>query len=114
VRGTLDGHIVLDRAIAEQGRYPAVNVLASLSRLSHRAWAADQAKAISELKKLIARFEETRDLRAMGGYVPGSDAELDHAMELVPKLYRALTQPLSDPPATDAFKDIAACLSRDA
>ena len=114
VRGTLDGHIVLDRAIAEHGRYPAVNVLSSLSRLSHRVWAPDQAKAIGELKKLAARFEETRDLRAMGGYVPGSDAELDRAMELVPKLYRALTQSLSDPATADAFKDIAASLSREA
>ena len=113
VRGTLDGHIVLDRAIAEQGRYPAVNVLASLSRLSQRVWTAEQGKAIGELKRLAARFEETRDLRAMGGYVPGSDAELDRAMELVPKLYRALTQTLDDPPATEVFKDIAAGLSRE-
>jgi flagellum-specific ATP synthase len=111
VRGTLDGHIVLDRAIAEQGRYPAVNVLASLSRLSHRVWSGDQAKAVSELKKLIARFEDTRDLRAMGGYVPGADPELDRAIEVVPKLYRLLSQALEDPAAIDAFKEIAAGLS---
>ena len=97
VRGTLDGHIVLDRAIAEQGRYPAVNVLASLSRLSHRVWSGDQAKAVSELKKLIARFEDTRDLRAIGGYVPGADPELDRAVEVVPKLYRLLSQALEIP-----------------
>ena len=111
VRGTIDGHIVLDRAIAEQGRYPAVNVLASLSRLAPRVWSADQAKAVRELKRLVARFEDTRDLRALGGYVPGADPELDRAVELVPKLYRILGQQAADPPAADPFRDIAAALS---
>ncbi len=111
VRGTLDGHIVLDRVIAEQGRYPAVNVLASLSRLSQRVWSGDQAKAVAELKKLIARFEDTRDLRAMGGYQPGADPELDRAIDVVPKLYRLLTQTLSDAASVDAFREIAAGLS---
>ena len=42
IRGTLDGHIVLDRAIADQGRYPPVNVLASVSRLAEHAWSAEE------------------------------------------------------------------------
>ena len=111
VRGTLDGHIVLDRAIGEQGRYPAVNLLSSLSRLAQRVWTHDQARAAQELKRLAARFEETRDLRAMGGHVPGADAELDRAVELVPKLYKVLGQQLSDPPSADAFREIAEALS---
>lgn len=111
VRGTLDGHIVLDRAIGEQGRYPAVNLLTSLSRLAQRVWTAEQAKAVQELKRLVARFEDTRDLRAMGGYAPGTDPELDRAIEIVPKLYRILYQSTSDPASTDAFREIAAGLS---
>ena len=111
VRGTLDGHIVLDRAIGEQGRYPAVNLLSSLSRLAPRVWTADQAKAVLELKRLAARFEDTRDLRAMGGHVPGADPELDRAVELVPKLYRILSQQAGDPPSADPFRDIATALS---
>ena len=111
VRGTLDGHIVLDRAIGEQGRYPAVNVLASLSRLAHRVWTKDQARAVQELRRMVARFEDTRDLRAMGGYVAGADPDLDKAIETVPKLYAALTQASSDPPSADAFREIAAALS---
>jgi flagellum-specific ATP synthase len=107
VRGTLDGHIVLDRSIAERGRYPAVDLLASISRLSHRVWTADQAKAVSELKRLIGRFEETRDLRAMGGYAAGVDVELDRAVESVPRLYQTLMQGLGDPPVADAFRKIA-------
>jgi flagellum-specific ATP synthase len=42
IRGTLDGHLVLDRAIADQGRYPAVNVLSSVSRLAHHVWTPEQ------------------------------------------------------------------------
>ncbi len=111
VRGTLDGHIVLDRAIGEQGRYPAVNLLASLSRLAQRVWTQDQAKAVRELKKLVARFEDTRDLRAMGGYVPGADPELDRAIETVPKLYKVLGQSVTDSASADAFREIAEGLS---
>jgi flagellum-specific ATP synthase len=111
VRGTLDGHVVLDRAIGEQGRYPAVNILTSLSRLATRVWTGDQAKAVQELKRLVARFEDTRDLRAMGGHVPGADTELDRALEVVPKLYRILSQSAADPVSGDAFRDIAAGLS---
>jgi len=111
VRGTLDGHIVLDRAIGEQGRYPAVNLLSSLSRLSQRVWTSDQAKAVHELRRLVARFEDTRDLRAMGGHVAGADPELDRAVDLVPRLYTVLSQQASDPPSTDPFRDIATALS---
>lgn len=111
VRGTLDGHIVLDRAIAEQGRYPAVNLLSSLSRLSQRVWTPDQAKAVQELRKLVARFENTRDLRAMGGHAPGADPELDRAIDVVPRLYRVLAQQVSDPPSDDPFREIAVALS---
>lgn len=111
VRGTLDGHIVLDRAIAGQGRYPAVDLLASLSRLAPRVWTADQAKAVLELRRLVARFEDSRDLRAMGSHVPGADPELDRAVEVVPKIYRVLGQQPGDGLSPDPFQDIAAALS---
>ena len=68
IRGTLDGHIVLDRAIADQGRYPAVNVLSSVSRLANQAWTPEQRSLVMKLRAMIARFEDTRDLRLMGGY----------------------------------------------
>ena len=111
IRGTLDGHIVLDRAIAEQGRYPAVNLLASLSRLAPRVWSAEQSRAIQDLRQMVARFEDTRDLRAMGGHVAGADPELDRAIEIVPKLYKGLAQQLSEPASVDAFREIAAAVS---
>jgi flagellum-specific ATP synthase len=112
IRGTLDGHIVLDREIAEAGRYPAIDLLKSISRLSHRAWSVDQRNAVTELKKMVARYEESRDLRAIGGYQQGADGELDRAIAMVPKLYRALTQSLEQPASRDPFKDIAEVLAR--
>jgi len=66
IRGTLDGHIVLEREIAEQGRYPAINVLKSISRLSDRVWRAPEREAMARARALIARDEDTRDLRLLG------------------------------------------------
>ena len=109
IRGTLDGHIVLDRAIADQARYPAINVLSSVSRLADRAWSAEQRELVLQLRAMIARFEDTRDLRLMGGYQAGQDPELDKAVLFVPKIYQAMEQA----PGTlseDAFKELAAAL----
>lgn len=111
IRGTLDGHIVLERAIADQGRYPAVDVLGSVSRLSQSVWSLEQARLIAKFRTMIARYEDTSDLRLMGGYQRGSDPELDKAVELVPKLYAAMTQTPQEPPSTDAFQDLARALS---
>jgi hypothetical protein len=61
VRGTLDAHIVLDRAIAGQGRYPAVNLLTSISRLAQSVWTAEQRTLVMRLCAPVARYEDTRD-----------------------------------------------------
>jgi flagellum-specific ATP synthase len=108
IRGTLDGHIVLDRAIADAGRYPAIDILGSLSRLSHKCWTADEQLAVSEMRKLASRYEETRDLRALGGYQPGADAELDRALVFVPRLYAALNQRRGR--SADSFAELARLL----
>ncbi len=112
VRGTLDGHIVLDRAIADQGRFPAVNVPGSISRLAHIAWTAEQHELVVKMRGLIARYEDTSDLRLMGGYREGNDAELDQAVALVPKIYRAMAQSPRSPPSTDAFRELAEMLAQ--
>jgi flagellum-specific ATP synthase len=110
IRGTLDGHIVLDRAIADQGRYPAINVLGSISRLADHVWRSDQKELVRRLRSMIARFEDTRDLRLMGGYQPGHDPDLDQAVVLVPRIYDALRQDPSMPASRDAFMDLAESL----
>lgn len=106
VRGTLDGHIVLDREIADQGRYPAVNVLSSVSRLAQQVWTADERNLLRKLRAMIARFEDTRDLRLMGGYQPGRDSELDQAVQLVPKIYDLMRQAPSDPPSREPYQEL--------
>ncbi|MGQ7792591.1 flagellar protein export ATPase FliI [Faunimonas sp. B44] len=110
IRGTLDGHIVLSRSIADQGRYPAVDILASVSRLAHHAWAPEQRGLVTKLKAMVASFEDSRDLRLMGGYHAGADPDLDQAVALVPALYRALVQEPSSPPALDPFRELADAL----
>ena len=107
VRGILDGHVVLDRAIAEQGRYPPVNPLSSISRLAGKAWSAEQRALVTRLKSMISRFEDTRDIRLLGAYQGGADAELDIAVRQVPLIYEALTQSPKDRPSADPFSDLA-------
>jgi flagellum-specific ATP synthase len=112
IRGTLDGHIVLDRAIADQGRFPAVNILSSISRLAQHVWTKDQQVLVMKLKAMIARYEDTRDLRLMGGYQPGQDGELDQAVALVPRLYDAVMQSPANPLSRDAFQELAEALQQ--
>ena len=110
IRGTLDGHLVLDRDIAEQGRYPAINVLKSISRLADRVWSNDQRSLAARYRAMIARFEDTRDLRLLGGYQSGVDPVLDRAVELTPRLYSLLKQTPRDPSIPDAFAKLGANL----
>lgn len=109
-RGILDGHIVLERSLAEEGRYPPINPLSSISRLARKAWTGDQEKLVSRLKSLIHRFEETRDLRLIGGYRAGSDPDLDMAIKQVPIIYEVLKQTPGDNPSADAYGDLANAL----
>lgn len=110
VRGVLDGHVVLDRAIANRGQFPAVDILASISRLAPHAWTADQSAVVSRMKGLLALFEETRDIRSISGHQPGRDAELDQAVALVPLIYKALAQSPASPASHDAFTELAEAL----
>lgn len=113
IRGTLDGHIVLDRAIADQARYPAVNVLSSVSRLAHHVWTKEQRALVMRLRAMISRFESSRDLRLMGGYQAGSDPLMDQAVGFTPKIYEAMNQSREDPPSLDAFRELANALQSD-
>lgn len=110
-RGTLDGHVILSRTLAEAGRYPAIDPLASLSRLAPTAFTHEEAELSRHLRRLVARFEDTRDLRLLGAYKAGADEELDRAVTLVPKIQTALLQTPSDPPCRDAFAELAKVLA---
>lgn len=106
-RGILDGHLVLDRNLADEGRYPPVNPLTSISRLARKSWKGDEEKLAVRLKALIHRYEETSDLRLIGGYRAGTDPELDMAVKQAPVIYEILRQSPEDPPSKDAFAELA-------
>jgi len=107
IRGTLDGHIVLERDIAEQGRYPAINVLKSISRLADRVWSQGEREFVAKIKTILAKFEDTKDLRMLGGYQAGSDRDLDQAIMVAPLVYAALVQTPQSERSENAIHEIA-------
>jgi type III secretion protein N (ATPase) len=92
VRGILDGHVVLDRAIAARGRYPAIDVVGSVSRVADQVVLPEHAGAARRLRALLGTFEEKRDLVTLGAYEAGADPRLDRAVAAMPELERFLTQ----------------------
>ncbi len=92
VRGFLDGHVVLDRRIAESGRYPAVDVLRSLSRTVPDCLTQPQAALARRARAILGRHAELADLVRLGAYRAGSDAEADEALTLAPRLAALLHQ----------------------
>ena len=80
VRGILDGHIVLSRAVAARGHYPAVDVLASLSRVMPAIADPEHRAAATRIRGLLATLEEKRELVSLGAYKTGSDPRVDEAL----------------------------------
>lgn len=81
VRGILDGHVVLDRAIAERGRFPAINVRKSVSRSAPYAWTGEGEEAmVNHARRLVAAYEEAAPMIQAGLYAPGADPVLDEAV----------------------------------
>jgi flagellum-specific ATP synthase len=92
VRGILDGHIVLDRAIAERGRYPAVNVLKSISRAMPACNSESERGLVAKARAQITIYEDMAELIRLGAYRAGTSAEVDGAIRLYPKLEAFLAQ----------------------
>jgi flagellum-specific ATP synthase len=92
VRGILDGHIVMERAIAERGRYPAINVLKSISRTMPRAADPAYLPAINRAKQVMATYSDMEELIRLGAYRPGSSPDVDEAITLHKPLEAFLSQ----------------------
>jgi type III secretion protein N (ATPase) len=92
VRGILDGHVVLDRRLAERGHFPAVDVLASVSRVMPRVIGEGPRQAAARVRSLLAALERSRDLVQLGAYQAGSDPETDQALARREALERFLRQ----------------------
>jgi flagellum-specific ATP synthase len=92
VRGILDGHIVMERSIAERGRYPAVNVLRSVSRTMPGCVPEDFRPVLSRARELMSVFADMEELIRLGAYRKGSDSKVDRAIALNPALEAFLSQ----------------------
>ncbi len=92
VRGILDGHIVMDRTIAERGRFPAINVLKSISRTMPACQAPDERQITAEARKVLAAYANMEELIRIGAYRAGADATVDQAIRLNPALEAFLAQ----------------------
>ena len=96
VRGIIDGHIVLTRQIAERGRYPAVDVLRSVSRTMPACNNAAQNQLVATARRLISSYENMAELIKLGAYRRGSDPEIDESIRLYPALETFMTQQKDD------------------
>lgn len=112
VRGILDGHIVLDRAVAGRGHYPAISVVQSVSRVMDAVVAPEHRDAARRLRALLGRYEEKRDLVTLGAYAAGSDPKLDAAIAALPELERFLAQNAYEVEAFDVTVSRAGELAR--
>ncbi len=92
VRGILDGHVVLDRRLGARGRWPAIDVLASLSRVMDAVTSEPHQRSARALRETLALYEEKRDLVSLGAYKKGSDARLDRALTKIDAIEAFLRQ----------------------
>jgi len=92
VRGILDGHIVMERAIAERGRYPAINILKSISRLMPMCHTEEENALIKRARAALSLYGEMEELIRIGAYKPGADAAVDDAVRVQPALEAMLSQ----------------------
>ncbi|MCC7347616.1 MAG: flagellar protein export ATPase FliI [Variibacter sp.] len=92
VRGILDGHLVMERAIAERGRYPALNILKSVSRTMPRAADPEFLPIITRARQVMATYADMEELIRLGAYRPGSSPEVDEAIRLHRPLEAFLAQ----------------------
>ena len=91
-RAILDGHVVLSRANAQMGIYPAVDISASISRVMNDIVDPKHLAAARRVRQLVSLYMENRDLMLMGGYAEGQDADLDQAVKLWPKIVEFISQ----------------------
>lgn len=91
-RAILDGHITLSRRLAEAGHYPAIDIEASVSRTMPNIVPQDHIDLAKKFRQVYARYRQNEDLITVGAYSPGSDANLDYAIEKFPLLQQFLQQ----------------------
>lgn len=103
-RAILDGHFVLSRQLAEAAHYPAIDIEASISRVMHDIVPHEEMELVRRFKYLWSRYQRSRDLIAVGAYVPGSDPMLDDAIRRHPSFERFLQQAVHERESYDGAR----------
>ena len=113
VRGILDGHIVMDRKIAERGRFPAVDVLKSVSRTMPDCQLPEERELNRRARQCLSAYQNMEELIRIGAYRAGSDPIVDRAIALNPALEGFLTQAKNDvTPLNESFARLEAILNQ--
>lgn len=114
VRSILDGHIVMERAIAERGRYPAINILKSVSRTMPDCNGPDENALIRRARGLLSTYDDMEELIRLGAYRPGSDRQVDEAIHYQPSLDAFLGQGKHEATSlADGYAALAALLDNE-
>jgi flagellum-specific ATP synthase len=112
VRGILDGHVVLDRAIAERGRYPAINILRSVSRTMPDCNTLEENEVVNRARKYMATYEDMAELIRLGAYRRGSDGAVDEAINFYPGIEKFLAQTIEEnSPLATCYEQLRATLN---
>lgn len=112
VRGVLDGHIVLDRAIAERGRFPAIDVLRSVSRMLPNCHSALENAIVKQARRALSRYADMEHLIRLGAYQSGSDIEVDRSVAIWAGVEEILEQTLGEVVSGEnAFKTLSRLLA---
>ncbi|MEN1759450.1 flagellar protein export ATPase FliI [Anoxynatronum sibiricum] len=108
VRGILDGHIVLSRKLANRTHYPAIDVLASLSRVMPNIVAKEHTRMANEVKEILSTYQEAEDLISIGAYARGSNRKIDYAIEKIEAINQFLQQDVHEPTTYDRTLELMA------
>jgi flagellum-specific ATP synthase len=112
LRGVLDGHVVMDRKIAERGRYPAIDLLRSVSRSLPEAATTDENLLIADARRLLGVWDRAELMIQAGLYAKGSDAQVDEAIKVWPALDGFLAEMAPDSGIDGSFQRLKDCLGR--
>jgi flagellum-specific ATP synthase len=113
VRGILDGHIVLNRKIAHKNRYPAVDVLQSVSRLFPEITSPEHQEAAGKLRNVLATYQDNEDLITIGAYQKGSNPRVDYAVQMIDSVFNFLKQGIYEPaPFEETINTLIQMMSR--
>ena len=114
VRGILDGHIVMERAIAERGRFPAINVLKSISRTMPGCQRPYEREIVANARQTLSAYSNMEELIRIGAYRMGTDPQIDRAIRLNPALEQFLGQDKDEATSLDeCFSSLADILNQD-